>query len=376
MKKRQNLFNNKVNPKQRLGEIEKLILDMNDSIKQTIKETIKQEVNKKDDNKLIVKSDNIDDLIKNLSKKSLNKDGKRDIKETSIKQYLNKIRILYKQIYNKNFVVKDLYLLKDTDIFINHIKKKYGSINSSSLSYFIAITSILNRLDGYEEQYKKYNEVMMNYYNKNVKKVGENKLTEKEEKNYIVWDKILKINEFNNTEDELIYNLYSCIPPRRNDYRFMKIVKGKVDVDKLDKEYNYYLVDMDKLIFKNYKTNYVYGDQIINLNSEDTGILNYSKLKKILKEHTKDMKDGELLFTNNKGEIIKNFTLKIQKSIQYEGKKLTANLLRHSFISWISNKKLTKNELDEISYMMGHNLSQQISYRKFDSSEDLKITFE
>ena len=64
MKKRQNLFNNKVNPKQRLGEIEKLILDMNDSIKQTIKETIKEEVNKKDDNKLIVKSDNMDDLIK------------------------------------------------------------------------------------------------------------------------------------------------------------------------------------------------------------------------------------------------------------------------------------------------------------------------
>ena len=375
MKKRQNLFNNKVNPKQRLGEIEKLILDMNDSIKQTIKETIKEEVNKKDDNKLIVKSDNMDDLIKNLSKKSLNKDGKRDIKETSIKQYLNKIRILYKQIYNKNFVVKDLYLLKDTDIFINHIKKKYGSSNSSSLSYFIAITSILNRLDGYEEQYKKYNEVMMNYYNKNVKKVGENKLTEKEEKNYIVWDKILKINEFNNTEDELIYNLYSCLPPRRNDYRFMKIIRGKVDVDKLDKEYNYYLVDMNKLIFKNYKTNYVYGDQIINLNSEDTDILKYSKLKKILKEHTKDMKDGEILFTNNKGEIIKNFTLKIQRSIQYEGKKLTANLLRHSFISWISNKKLTKNELDEISYMMGHNLSQQISYRKFDK-EDLKIEFE
>ena len=375
MKKRQNLFNNKVNPKQRLGEIEKLILDMNDSIKQTIKETIKEEVNKKDDNKLIVKSDNMDDLIKNLSKKSLNKDGKRDIKETSIKQYLNKIRILYKQIYNKNFVVKDLYLLKDTDIFINHIKKKYGSSNSSSLSYFIAITSILNRLDGYEEQYKKYNEVMMNYYNKNVKKVGENKLTEKEEKNYIVWDKILKINEFNNTEDELIYNLYSCLPPRRNDYRFMKIIRGKVDVDKLDKEYNYYLVDMNKLIFKNYKTNYVYGDQIINLNSEDTDILKYSKLKKILKEHTKDFKDNDLLFTNNKNEIIKNFTLKIQKSIQYEGKKLTANLLRHSFISWISNKKLTKNELDEISYMMGHNLSQQISYRKFDKS-DLKIEFE
>ena len=375
MKKRQNLFNNKVNPKQRLGEIEKLILDMNDSIKQTIKETIKEEVNKKDDNKLIVKSDNMDDLIKNLSKKSLNKDGKRDIKETSIKQYLNKIRILYKQIYNKNFVVKDLYLLKDTDIFINHIKKKYGNSNSSSLSYFIAITSILNRLDGYEEEYKKYNEVMMNYYNKNIKKVGENKLTEKEEKNYITWDKILKINEFNNTEDELIYNLYSCLPPRRNDYRFMKIIRGKVDVDKLDKEYNYYLVDMNKLIFKNYKTNYVYGDQIINLNSEDTDILKYSKLKKILKEHTKDMKDGEILFTNNKGEIIKNFTLKIQRSIQYEGKKLTANLLRHSFISWISDKKLTKNELDEISYMMGHNLSQQISYRKFDKS-DLKIEFE
>ena len=95
----------------------------------------------------------------------------------------------------------------------------------------------------------------------------------------------------------------------------------------------------------------------------------------ILPQNTKDMKDGEILFTNNKGEIIKNFTLKIQRSIQYEGKKLTANLLRHSFISWISNKKLTKNELDEISYMMGHNLSQQISYRKFDKS-DLKIEFE
>jgi len=372
-KRRKNLFNDEMLKKtnnKRIEEIEELLKEMNKNIKDI-------KINKKEDDKLKINNfKTSDDLIKSLSKKSLNKDGKRNIKESSIKQYLKKIEFLYKQIYNKNFTPDDLYLLKNTDKFINHIKNKYGSSSSSSLSYFIAITSIINRLDGYEEEYKIYNNVMMTYYNKNIKKIGENKLTEREEKNYLDWDEILKINNFSDLEEKVIFCLYTCIPPRRNDYRFMKIKRGVVDVDKLDKEYNYYLVDMDKLIFKNYKTNYIYNDQIINLNSENTDILKYSQLKKILKEYTKDMKDGELLFTNNKKEIIKNFTLKIQKSIQVEGKRLTANLLRHSFITWLMNKKLTKNELDEISYMMGHNLNQQISYRKFNNTDDLKIKFE
>ena len=91
---------------------------------------------------------------------------KKPIKDSSIRQYLNKLKNLYLQIYNKVFRPDDLYLLKETNKIIEHVKQHNDKI-STQLSYLIAITAILHRLDGYESEYKIYKEEMSKLYKLN-----------------------------------------------------------------------------------------------------------------------------------------------------------------------------------------------------------------
>ena len=109
-------------------------------VKQTIKKRIR------------LKPKTIEDFLKAIRLK-------KPIKETSIKQYLNKLTNLYMQIYNKIFSPDDLYLLKETNKIIDHVKQ-YNDKTTSQLSYLIAITAILHRLDGYELEYKTYKDEM------------------------------------------------------------------------------------------------------------------------------------------------------------------------------------------------------------------------
>ena len=93
---------------------------------------------------------------------------KKPIKDSSIKQYLNKLKNLYLQIYNKVFCPDDLYLLRETKKNIDHVKQHNDKI-STQLSYLIAITAILHRLDGYESEYLIYKEEMRKLYKLNKK---------------------------------------------------------------------------------------------------------------------------------------------------------------------------------------------------------------
>ena len=101
----------------------------------------------------------VEDFLRGIRKK-------KPIKDSSIRQYLNKLKNLYLQIYNKVFRPDDLYLLKETNKIIEHVKQHNDKI-STQLSYLIAITAILHRLDGYESEYKIYKEEMSKLYKLN-----------------------------------------------------------------------------------------------------------------------------------------------------------------------------------------------------------------
>ena len=76
-------------------------------------------------------------------------------------------------------------------------------------------------------------------------------------------------------EDNLLYTLYTAIPPRRLEYKYLKLVKGKTQayIDKLSKEYNYLVVDAKNkaksLIFHKYKTAKRYRTYFIDLTKPD-----------------------------------------------------------------------------------------------------------
>ena len=126
-----------------------------------VKQTIKKQIR--------LKPKTVEDFLKAIR-------TKKPIKDSSIKQYLNKLKNLYMQIYNKVFTPDDLYLLRETKKIIDHVKQHNDKI-STQLSYLIAITAILHRLDGYESEYKIYKNEMSKLYklNKKTKSIKDDK---------------------------------------------------------------------------------------------------------------------------------------------------------------------------------------------------------
>ena len=126
-----------------------------------VKQTIKKQIR--------LKPKTVEDFLKAIR-------TKKPIKDSSIKQYLNKLKNLYMQIYNKVFCPDDLYLLRETKKIIDHVKQ-HNDKPTSQLSYLIAIAAILHRLDGYESEYKIYKDEMSNLYkqNKQSKKLKDDK---------------------------------------------------------------------------------------------------------------------------------------------------------------------------------------------------------
>jgi hypothetical protein len=321
---------------------------------------------------------NKNDLIRHLSKNStINKKGK--IKKETLDQYLRKINQIHIQLYDRQLDYNNFDFLQDTDRIINHIINKYGLETSSSLSYMIAITAILNRLEGWEKEHKIYYDKMIQLYQLHTKKQGENKLTDTEKKNYLPYEEILKFKP-TDVQSKAIYALYVYLPPRRNEYKDFKIKFGNnVEINKLDKKFNWYLYNLNKLVFNTYKTDKIYGQQIIDLNDKDTSYAQYSKVKLALKNMTTESlggwsyNDNDILFPTNKGTIHKNWSVVVKNVFTIGNKQLSVNLLRHSFISNFLKTARSSNVMEKVANIMAHSIDMQSRYRKID---DMKVFFD
>ena len=371
---------------------EKIIEQVGEGVKTNIKEAVKNSmdgkvvkvrdiVEKSAPSAVLVHIANIqsmDDFVKHLSKESLKKESKQ-IKEKTLRDYCAKIRHLFKLMFGGPIKWNNLDFLKDVKKVENFATGHWNSGNSTLLSYFIAITGIVGRLSGFSEAHKEYNKVMMELKKKNDEKVGENELSDKEKSNFIPWQEVKKITP-KTPQDTLIYHLYVSLPPRRNeDYQLMKIIFGKkVDIKALPSKYNYYLRDMNKLVFKRYKTDYVFNNkkenkeyegQVIDLKSKDTDYVKYSNVRKAFNTYLEEYKfdDEDILFPTRADKFQKNWSAVVRKVFTYGKKKLGTQLLRHSFISWFLKKNPNVNTRSVIADLMAHSLTTQMMYEKFEN---------
>lgn len=322
-----------------------------------------------------VKEDSdIDEFASKLSKQSLNKS--QEVKKETLKQYVRKIRTIHKLIFNKEIDLNDMNWLKDVDMINKFITEYYGSQNTTATSYQIAITAITGRLDGFEEAHKKSNQAMMQLSKNDNKRQGNNKLSDKELINYIPWNEVLKIAPKTN-QSILIYTLYTSLPPRRNeDYKLMRIKFGNIKIEELSNEYNYYLKDMKKLVFKRYKTDKVFKTQIIDLKNKNTEYIKYSEVKRAFKLYLNEcnFNDNDILFPSSSNGFRSNWTSTIKKIFTYGKKKLGTQLLRHSYITWFLKKNPNVNVQKNIATMMAHSISTQMMYKKIEN--DMTLIFD
>ena len=307
------------------------------------------------------------------------KKSRPNLKDSSIKTYINNLNKLAKEIGIKE--IKNLDFLKNGGNVIRTIMKKKEATQKTYLASIVVILKAIeakkNLLDFYSE---KMNTLMENYNTQLNKK----EKTESQEENWIelpelkkeierqgreitrmrLWNKSkLSPQELDQIQKYIagaLYVLSDDNPPLRGDYADMKLICEK-DYKNLSKEElkNNYIVDVSSrnkfFHLGNYKTNKTYGNKKIPVGK---------KLNNILNKWFKINQSGFLLVNNRKQPMSHNSLSKyINKVFENTGKKIGLSLIRHIYIS----HKFPAEKLDEkkeVADKMLHSVEMQNDYSK------------
>jgi len=327
---------------------------------------------------------NLEDAKKILEKyekkkKKINiKKNNTNLKNTTIENYITKIKYIHYNICNKKINIKkisnillDAYNIKDIEYviknfnylenkkLITYLYNKYENINTIK-SYLIPFTVLCSKIDYYNENNVHKNLIEnIEKINKTYEEDRDNNSINIEDKNKLIinYDKEelqKQLKTLNNIEEQLIFALYTFIPPRRLEYSNMIIEENDIN---LDNNYNYIIIDNNnpiKLVFNNYKTNKVFGKQIYYVDDD---------IKNLINEHIliNNKKTNDLLFnykSNNFGKKLTNIFKKVYSE------NITVRWLRISYTSYIRKQNLTNNELKIVSEKMAHSLETNSKYNK------------
>ena len=327
---------------------------------------------------------NLEDAKKLLKKnekkkKKINiKKNNTNLKNTTIENYITKIKYIHYDICNKKINIKKIsnillntYNIKDIEYviknfnylenkkLITYLYNKYENINTIK-SYLIPFTVLCSKIDYYNENNVHKNLIEnIEKINKTYEEDRDNNSINIEDKNKLIINYEKKelqkqLETLNNIEEQLIFALYTFIPPRRLEYSNMIIEENDIN---LDNKYNYIIIDNNnpiKFVFNNYKTNKVFGKQIYYIDDD---------IKNLINEHISinNKKKNDLLFnykSNNFGKKLTNIFKKIYSE------NITVRWLRISYTSYIRKQNLTNNELKIVSEKMAHSLETNSKYNK------------
>lgn len=290
----------------------------------------------------------------------------KKIAESTANQYLQTLWSL-----NNNKPFNNLSWLKKTETIDERLKTFAPSTQLNYLAVIVSALSIFSDKKGYNKIYNHWREKMNEMKKERDANTNGNEKTQKQEDNWINWDEVEKKKSELNTEissflsnknitplqyDKLlrfvILSLYTDIPPRRNEYLDMYVIK-KVG-DGTENNRNYYETSTKRFIFNVYKTAKKYGQQIIEI--PDT--LHHT-LQAYLKHHPlakSKSKEFRLLVKSDGSNFTSaNSITRILNRIF--GKNVGSSMLRHSYIT--SKYGDTIKELKDVAEDMGHTPQQQ-----------------
>ena len=313
-------------------------------------------------------------------------DEARNIKPNSLRAYIISINKIHNAIFNKDIVDKKnpLDFLKDEKKVLDTIKDLKVNTQKNYLSAVIVGLDAMNSKGIYDTELKEYREYLDELNKEVIKELEKNEKTDNQQKNWVSLQALKKV--MNSYKRDLIdrdvfkketitkkqrdilqmwvvANLYlhDDNPPIRLDYGSM-LVKKNSDYDKLSKddlESNNYLVVKSRtnkiFHFGEYKSKKAHGIKKIPVGKILNSVLNI---------WLKFNDSGNLLVDSRDKPMNSNQLSKyISKTFSPTGKKITANILRHVYISEKHPVEVNDSKSNTASKMM-HSVSTQEKYSK------------
>ena len=306
------------------------------------------------------------------------KDNKPNLSEQSVKVYMSCWSSLKKLFEREN---NDIDFLLDPKSVVKKLTDTYDKLNSIKLK-LACVVVILKTLDAekYADEITEYNNVIDSMASKINRVVSMNKKTEKQKQNWLSEDEMMQIEEYLlslvpsnfviKTNKQMIhfrnYVLYILqnFLGTRNDLADAKIMFRPKDIESLDKEYNYILLDKKNkkvaYLMNNYKNEKKMGSIESDIDSKY-----YPVLVKYLKSVLEFNNDGFLMLNDNMTSKMTSNRLGVVYGGLAEGsgidKKMSTTTTRHINAS----KSLEQVEkLKAQARMQGHSLEMHLQYMK------------
>lgn len=321
--------------------------------------------------------EDLKELIKDIKPKKTIRTIKTIKTESTIKTYMNQIKQINNIILNNNLTkeeeIKIINFLKNNDNEIrisyledNKIEKTIEILRNhyKNDNTFRNILNIINILTN--NNIDLINKLYSYYYLKIRDKRETNTLEEKDKDKIINLDRkeiIEKIEKTEKIEDKLILGLYLLIPSRRLEWR--KVIIKSI---KPQEENNNYLLLTDNsidIVFNDYKTSKIYGEQIIKIDDDYLNKL----IKKYIEE--KELKEDDLLISqegNKQKEINEgNFSRRVREVFRkVYNRDITIRFIRISHIVKFNRENIGCRMIDRrrLSEKMGHSIEEQLRYNK------------
>jgi hypothetical protein len=295
---------------------------------------------------------------------------KPDIKEISLNLYMRNIKILYKRITGED-EVKDLNFLDKFETVIDSLDKYKVPTQRNYISSIITALQTTNN-DIFPLYVEYYKELSGEYQ----KKIETQEKSEKQKENWTTIaelkkvknmykkqvNEIIKLDKPTKKQIDIIQRYLVCMlyigsknnPPLRLDFAPM-LVRTIEDYDKESKK-NILVIKNKSMFFHiaDYKTVGKYGTKIIQI---------ALPLEKVIKIYLKYNKTGFLLINTENTPMNANGLSKyLTKIFEPTGKKISATMLRHIFLSDTFPADLKKREI--IADKMGHSVSMGMQYSK------------
>lgn len=289
---------------------------------------------------------------------------KNEITEQTQKTYISFIKKFYKY-YNKKDLNEDndiIKAIKNEKFSHKNVKDSFSFVNEQfddiiktynhQLNYVYSIfarirgmTPFINKINPYQQQLQKNNEMK-----RQTKTISEDKV------NKIKFEKEEVLKNLNNTNlsytETLIYLLTMLLPPRRyDDYRIIKIVNNQPN-EKNDTNYNYYY--KNKIYIYNSKS-----DTRSEIEKQE------SKIKYII-----ELPNEIIELINNDNEYLlgnlysQSYMSKLFANTFYKIYGIVYNIveIRRIYITNKNKEGLSYYEKKEIADAMNHSIEQQAKY--------------